>query len=93
MEMNILYSCALSLSRMPLCHPATTNSKAYNCWCPICSAHSQVSFDRQRGMLAFFRVYSGTLAAKVSVFNTTRGEEERPLQVCIQMLPHRYCSI
>lgn len=41
----------------------------------------KVSFDRQRGMLAFFRVYSGTLAAKVSVFNTTRGEEERPLQV------------
>eukprot|EP00752_Nemacystus_decipiens_P001917 g1846.t1 len=41
----------------------------------------KVTHDKQRGLLSFFRVYSGMLEAKVPVYNTTRGAEERPLQV------------
>lgn len=41
----------------------------------------QVTHDKQRGLLSFFRVYSGALEAKVPVYNSTRGAEERPLQV------------
>ena len=42
----------------------------------------KVTHDKQRGLLSFFRVYSGMLEAKVPVYNATRGAEERPLQVC-----------
>ncbi|CAM9839419.1 unnamed protein product [Ectocarpus sp. 4 AP-2014] len=41
----------------------------------------KVTYDKQRGLLSFFRVYSGALEAKVSMYNATRGAEERPLQV------------
>ncbi|CAM9312653.1 unnamed protein product [Ectocarpus sp. 13 AM-2016] len=41
----------------------------------------KVTHDKQRGLLSFFRVYSGALEAKVSMYNATRGAEERPLQV------------
>lgn len=44
-------------------------------------AKKKVTHDRQRGLLSFFRVYSGTLEAKQPLYNSTRGEEERPLQV------------
>ncbi|CAM9280876.1 unnamed protein product [Scytosiphon promiscuus] len=41
----------------------------------------KVTHDKQRGLLSFFRVYAGALEAKVPVYNSTRGAEERPLQV------------
>ncbi|CAM9289924.1 unnamed protein product [Discosporangium mesarthrocarpum] len=41
----------------------------------------KVTYDKQRGPLSFFRVYSGTLQAKAPVFNSTKGIEERPLQI------------
>lgn len=41
----------------------------------------QVTYDRQRGLIVFLRVYSGTLHAKETLQNSTRDARERPLQL------------
>ena len=42
---------------------------------------TQVTHDRQRGLITFLRIYSGTLHAKENLQNCTRGLKERPLQL------------
>lgn len=41
----------------------------------------QVTHDRQRGLIVFLRVYSGTLHGKEPLHNSTRNAKERPLQL------------
>ena len=41
----------------------------------------QVTHDRQRGLVVFLRIYSGTLYAKENLHNATRDCKERPLQL------------
>lgn len=63
---------------------------------PPCNAGTpweKVTHDRQRGLLSFFRVYSGTLEAKQPLYNSTRGEEERPLQVLCTLASTCYEAI
>ncbi|DAZ99374.1 TPA: hypothetical protein N0F65_005276 [Lagenidium giganteum] len=44
---------------------------------PLCALAFKVKHDRQRGLVVFFRVYSGVLNAKAQLFNTTRNAKER----------------
>ncbi|CAM9953862.1 unnamed protein product, partial [Hapterophycus canaliculatus] len=57
------------------CRPSRRSSFPKRFW-PM---EKKVTHDKQRGLLSFFRVYSGALEAKVPVYNATRGAEERPL--------------
>lgn len=41
----------------------------------------KVTFDERRGVLVFVRVYSGVLAGRVLLRNTTQGVQERPLKL------------
>ncbi|KAJ2397264.1 Ribosome-releasing factor 2, mitochondrial, partial [Coemansia sp. RSA 2603] len=41
----------------------------------------KVTVDAQRGPLVFVRVYSGTLSARTTLLNTTRGVRERAMRV------------
>lgn len=44
---------------------------------PLTALAFKVKHDRQRGLVVFFRVYSGVLHAKAQLFNTTRQAKER----------------
>ncbi|TMW62010.1 hypothetical protein Poli38472_009503 [Pythium oligandrum] len=44
---------------------------------PLCALAFKVKHDRQRGLVVFFRVYSGVLQSKAQLFNTTRDAKER----------------
>lgn len=44
---------------------------------PLTALAFKVKHDRQRGLVVFFRVYSGVLHAKSQLFNTTRQAKER----------------
>ena len=44
---------------------------------PLSALVFKLVHDRHRGLLAFVRVYSGTLEAKAQLLNTTRGGKER----------------
>ncbi|KAF4317278.1 hypothetical protein BBO99_00007924 [Phytophthora kernoviae] len=40
---------------------------------PLCALAFKVQHDKQRGLVVFFRVYSGVLNAKTQLLNTSRG--------------------
>lgn len=44
---------------------------------PLTALAFKVKHDRQRGLVVFFRVYSGVLHARSQLFNTTRHAKER----------------
>lgn len=44
---------------------------------PLLALAFKVKHDRQRGLVVFFRVYSGVLHAKSQLFNTSRQQKER----------------
>lgn len=44
---------------------------------PLVALAFKVKHDRQRGLVVFFRVYSGVLHAKSQLFNTSRQQKER----------------
>nr|CCA14335.1 elongation factor G putative [Albugo laibachii Nc14] len=44
---------------------------------PLCALAFKVQYDRQRGLIVYFRVYSGVLQSKSQLFNATRNQEER----------------
>ncbi|KAJ0396493.1 hypothetical protein ATCC90586_002811 [Pythium insidiosum] len=44
---------------------------------PLCALAFKVKHDRQRGLVVFFRVYSGVLQNKAQLFNTSRDAKER----------------
>lgn len=47
----------------------------------LCAYAFKVTHDRQRGLVVFLRLYSGTLYAKENIQNSTRDIRERPLQL------------
>jgi len=47
----------------------------------LCAYAFKVTHDRQRGLIVFLRLYSGTLHAKENLQNSTRDIRERPLQL------------
>ncbi len=47
----------------------------------LCAYAFKVTHDRQRGLIVFLRIYSGTLHAKEHLQNSTREVKERPLQL------------
>ncbi|KAL6057392.1 Ribosome-releasing factor 2, mitochondrial [Balamuthia mandrillaris] len=44
---------------------------------PLCALAFKVVHDHQRGLVVYFRVYSGKLRSGVTLFNSTRGVKER----------------
>ncbi|CCI40682.1 unnamed protein product [Albugo candida] len=51
-------------------HPEDENA-------PLCALAFKVQHDRQRGLIVYFRVYSGVLRSKSQLFNSTRNQKER----------------
>eukprot|EP00164_Ancoracysta_twista_P004487 GFYU01006053.1.p1 GENE.GFYU01006053.1~~GFYU01006053.1.p1 ORF type:complete len:740 (-),score=84.36 GFYU01006053.1:22-2241(-) len=52
--------------------------------CPdedLCALAFKVVYDRRRGCLTYFRVYSGTMKQGSPLLNTTQGSKERPLKL------------
>lgn len=49
---------------------------------PMCALVFKLVHDPNRGIMAFVRVFSGTLSAKSMIHNTTKGVRERVHQLC-----------
>lgn len=71
---NIAKNKRDSLGNQMLLQPSTNE--------PLCALAFKVQHDRQRGLVVFFRVYSGVLHAKSQLINTSRaGIKERVLRL------------
>lgn len=48
----------------------------------VCGFAFKVTSDPQRGKLVFVRIFSGKLDKKDTMFNSTKGIRDKPLQIC-----------